>query len=136
MVLARASPATEIGEPVGVSPRTTSYSPGADAARLAGTSSRDATISNVCRAGAKRSGPGAAQRTMIVLRGGRWNNTADNARSANRNRNPPDNRNNNIGFALPKLPLGTRLVPPGTDRCPARRNFASDGEITRRAVRC
>ena len=48
--LARASPATEIGEPVGVSPRTTSYSPGADAARLAGKSSRDATISNVCRA--------------------------------------------------------------------------------------
>jgi len=35
-----------------------------------------------------------------VLRGGGWNNTPDNARSANRNRNNPDNRNNNTGFRL------------------------------------
>ncbi len=34
-----------------------------------------------------------------VLRGGAWNNNnADNFAAANRNRNSPDNRNNNIGF--------------------------------------
>ena len=32
-----------------------------------------------------------------VLRGGSWNNNPNNCRSANRNRNDPDNRNNNIG---------------------------------------
>ncbi|WP_139218574.1 SUMF1/EgtB/PvdO family nonheme iron enzyme [Nitrosomonas aestuarii] len=35
-----------------------------------------------------------------VLRGGSWNNNARNVRSANRNRNEPDNRNNHIGFRL------------------------------------
>jgi len=35
-----------------------------------------------------------------VVRGGSWNNTPDNLRSANRNRNTPDNRNNNLGFRL------------------------------------
>jgi formylglycine-generating enzyme required for sulfatase activity len=35
-----------------------------------------------------------------VLRGGSWNNNPQNLRSANRNRNQPDNRNNNIGFRL------------------------------------
>ena len=35
-----------------------------------------------------------------VLRGGSWNNNGRNARSANRNRNTPDNRNQNIGFRL------------------------------------
>jgi len=35
-----------------------------------------------------------------VLRGGSWNNNANNLRSANRNRNTPDNRNNNNGFRL------------------------------------
>ncbi|MCC7164344.1 MAG: SUMF1/EgtB/PvdO family nonheme iron enzyme [Anaerolineae bacterium] len=33
-------------------------------------------------------------------RGGSFNNQADNARCANRNRNQPDNRNNNIGFRV------------------------------------
>ena len=32
-----------------------------------------------------------------VLRGGNWNNNANNARCANRNNNP-NNANNNIGF--------------------------------------
>jgi formylglycine-generating enzyme required for sulfatase activity len=40
-----------------------------------------------------------------VLRGGSWNNNARNIRSANRNRNNPDNRNSNIGFELPALQL-------------------------------
>jgi len=35
-----------------------------------------------------------------VNRGGSWNNDPRNCRSANRNRNTPDNRNNNLGFRL------------------------------------
>ncbi|MCP4264742.1 MAG: SUMF1/EgtB/PvdO family nonheme iron enzyme [Candidatus Brocadiaceae bacterium] len=39
-----------------------------------------------------------------VLRGGSWNNNGQNCRSANRNSNSPDNRNNNIGFRLVFVP--------------------------------
>ncbi|MCP4107211.1 MAG: SUMF1/EgtB/PvdO family nonheme iron enzyme [Desulfobacteraceae bacterium] len=35
-----------------------------------------------------------------VNRGGGWNSNARNCRSANRNRNSPGNRNNNLGFRL------------------------------------
>lgn len=35
-----------------------------------------------------------------LLRGGSWNNTPDNLRSANRNRNTTDTRNNNNGFRV------------------------------------
>ena len=35
-----------------------------------------------------------------VVRGGSWNNNPQNLRSANRNRNTTDNRNNNLGFRL------------------------------------
>ncbi|HEY5064039.1 MAG TPA: reverse transcriptase domain-containing protein [Xanthobacteraceae bacterium] len=35
-----------------------------------------------------------------ILRGRSWNNTPDNLRSANRNRNTTDTRNNNIGFRV------------------------------------
>ncbi|NJP12618.1 MAG: SUMF1/EgtB/PvdO family nonheme iron enzyme [Leptolyngbyaceae cyanobacterium RU_5_1] len=35
-----------------------------------------------------------------MLRGGSWNNNPVNCRSANRNRNNPGNRNNNIGFRV------------------------------------
>jgi hypothetical protein len=35
-----------------------------------------------------------------VIRGGSWNNEPRNVRSANRNRNAPDERNNNLGFRL------------------------------------
>ena len=41
------------------------------------------------KAGAKR-----------IIRGGSWNNNGRNVRSAIRNRNEPDNRNNNLGFRL------------------------------------
>ena len=33
-----------------------------------------------------------------MLRGGGWNNNANNVRAANRNNDNPDNRNDNIGF--------------------------------------
>ena len=35
-----------------------------------------------------------------MKRGGSWNNSASNTRSAKRNNNSPTNRNNNIGFRL------------------------------------
>jgi hypothetical protein len=35
-----------------------------------------------------------------VVRGGSWNNNRNNARCAYRNRNEPDNFNNNLGFRL------------------------------------
>jgi len=34
------------------------------------------------------------------VRGGSWNNNQNNARCADRNRNNPNNSNNNIGFRL------------------------------------
>ncbi len=43
---------------------------------------------------------GKGEGSNRVKRGGSWNNNARNCRSANRNRNNPDNRNNNIGFRL------------------------------------
>ncbi|MBK9459295.1 MAG: SUMF1/EgtB/PvdO family nonheme iron enzyme [Sphingobacteriales bacterium] len=39
-----------------------------------------------------------------VLRGGSWNNNAQNCRTANRNNNTPSNRNNNNGFRLVCVP--------------------------------
>jgi hypothetical protein len=39
-----------------------------------------------------------------VLRGGAWNNTAENCRSAYRNNNHPTNRNNNLGFRVVLAP--------------------------------
>ncbi|MBI5287103.1 MAG: SUMF1/EgtB/PvdO family nonheme iron enzyme, partial [Deltaproteobacteria bacterium] len=41
---------------------------------------------------------GGQVKTTRVLRGGSWNNNPGNTRAANRNRNNPDNRNNNNGF--------------------------------------
>ncbi|MCL2209125.1 MAG: SUMF1/EgtB/PvdO family nonheme iron enzyme [Treponema sp.] len=43
---------------------------------------------------------GASSGSNRVIRGGSWNNTAANVRSANRNNNTPTNRNNNLGFRL------------------------------------
>ena len=42
--------------------------------------------------------------TKRVNRGGSWNNNAVNCRVANRNRNNPDNSNNNLGFRLVLVP--------------------------------
>ncbi|MBI2194245.1 MAG: SUMF1/EgtB/PvdO family nonheme iron enzyme [Planctomycetes bacterium] len=38
--------------------------------------------------------------TSRVRRGGSWNYGPGHCRSAHRNRNTPDNRNNNIGFRV------------------------------------
>jgi len=43
-------------------------------------------------------GPG--RRRPWVVRGGSWNNNQRNARCAYRNRNIPDNWNNNLGFRV------------------------------------
>jgi len=50
-------------------------------------------------------------RRLCVLRGGSWNNNPRNRRSAYRNRNDTDNRNNNIGFRVARTP----------STCPSRR---------------
>ncbi len=48
---------------------------------------------------------------MSVVRGGSWNNNPDNLRSANRNRNTTDNRNNNLGFRVARtLPAGADAI--------------------------
>ena len=43
-----------------------------------------------------------------VNRGGSWNNNAGNCRAANRNRNTPANRNNNLGFRLARSSAARR----------------------------
>ncbi|MBD2429860.1 SUMF1/EgtB/PvdO family nonheme iron enzyme [Fischerella sp. FACHB-380] len=50
-----------------------------------------------------------------MLRGGSWNNNPENCRSANRNRNNPDNDNNNIGFRV------VCFVAPSALLCQSRR---------------
>ena len=52
-----------------------------------------------------------------VKRGGNWNNNAQKCRSANRNNNWPDNRNNNIGF---RLVSSSRRQNAGVYGCPRR----------------
>ncbi|MES1166687.1 MAG: SUMF1/EgtB/PvdO family nonheme iron enzyme [Pseudomonadota bacterium] len=62
--------------------------------------------------------------TNRVNRGGSWNNTAENCRSANRNNNDPGNRNNNVGFrlALSSRPIRKdRRTEPAGVRLPRRR---------------
>jgi hypothetical protein len=43
---------------------------------------------------------GAGSKHLRVVRGGAFNNTSRNVRCAYRNRNNPDNRNDNIGFRV------------------------------------
>lgn len=45
-------------------------------------------------------GSGDLAAARRVVRGGSWNNDYHNARAAYRNRNNPDNRNNNVGFRV------------------------------------
>jgi hypothetical protein len=51
-------------------------------------------------------GPGSG------VRGGSWNNNRRNARCAYRNRNVPDNFNNNVGFRVFSHDPGARPVKP------------------------
>jgi hypothetical protein len=53
------------------------------------------------------------------LRGGSWNNNGRNARSANRNDNAPENRNNNLGFRpASTLPQWVELYPDMSEQVP------------------
>ncbi len=67
--------------------------------------------------------------TNRVLRGGSWNNNGRNARSANRNRNEPDNRNNNIGFRLALAHTGVdklfdpTIIPSLVQRCKGKKQL-------------
>ena len=59
----------------------------------------------------------ASSGSLRVLRGGSWNNNANNARSANRNNNNPSNRNNNNGFRLASTGnAGVRAGTPHAER--------------------
>lgn len=64
--------------------------------------------------------------THRVNRGGSWNNTARNCRSANRNANQPSNRNSNLGLR-PAAPAGLE----GPEAFPVRRGLRLDGESAR-----
>ena len=55
-----------------------------------------------------------------VLRGGSWNNNPNNMRVANRNRNEPDNTNNNNGFRC----VSPRLPHPGRSDVGCSRTFS------------
>ena len=50
-----------------------------------------------------------ARQSGKVVRGGSWNNDRDNARCAIRNRNQPDNRNDNLGFRV--VLRGSHVLP-------------------------
>jgi len=45
-----------------------------------------------------------------VNRGGSWNNDARNCRSANRNNDTPENRNNNLGFRVASSSLESERI--------------------------
>ena len=60
-----------------------------------------------------------------MIRGGSWNNDPRNCRPANRNRNTPENRNNNLGFRVAAA-LPARWIPRRTGpaaRLPRSRRF-------------
>ncbi len=58
-----------------------------------------------------------------VIRGGSWNNNAQNVRAANRNNNDPSNRNNNVGFRL----VSTVQFP--ARKCCLRMTFVCQGFV-------
>lgn len=53
--------------------------------------------------------------TNRVIRGGSWRNDAGNCRAANRNRNEPEDRNENLGFRV-------AAAPNARGGCPVERN--------------
>ena len=68
---------------------------------------------------------------LRALRGGGWNNPAENLRSANRNWNPARNRNDDIGFRLALSPANT-LTRGDEDRPRGRRNTARESPCRER----
>ncbi|MEO0704383.1 MAG: hypothetical protein AAF050_01830 [Cyanobacteria bacterium J06649_5] len=58
-------------------------------------------------------------------RGGSWNNNPENCRSAYRNNNNPENRNNNIGFRVSCAAPSTLLWP-----CLQGESEPSDGNLS------
>ena len=64
-----------------------------------------------------------------MVRGGAWNNNQRNARCAYRNRNNPDNRNNNLGFRVVVSHGG--LGRPEMSRVHGRATEAAKGELAR-----
>jgi hypothetical protein len=61
-----------------------------------------------------------------MIRGGSWNKNGENCTAANRNRNAPDNANNNVGFRVLAAPLRLR-------RQTQRNRPSAGGGIVRRA---
>ena len=51
------------------------------------------------------------RRSGLVLRGGSWNNNVENAAAPFRNRNNPNNRNDNYGFRLVAVSSSTFFRP-------------------------
>ena len=68
------------------------------------------------------SSSGVPRKQTGVLRGGSWNNHADNARGLQRNRNDPHNRNNSYGFRV----VQSAHIPAS----------ANPGEIADHGLRC
>lgn len=68
-----------------------------------------------------------------VIRGGSWNSNARNVRSAYRNRNEPDERNDNLGFRLARVQRGCRSALPDQSRVRCSKAFeVSRAEETER----
>ena len=67
-------------------------------------------------------GYGSETGSNRVKRGGSWNNNARNCRAANRNRNNPGNRNNNLGFRLALSPAhrSRRMASAEPNRIPSQ----------------
>jgi hypothetical protein len=78
-----------------------------------------------------------SQGSNRVIRGGSWNNDPQNCRSANRNRNEPGNRNNNLECRLALAPPDKRILdqtePTAIPSCLAR---PGTGEPPWTAARC
>ncbi|MEX1028203.1 MAG: hypothetical protein WD049_09395 [Candidatus Paceibacterota bacterium] len=72
-----------------------------------------------------------------MLRGGSFNNNAHNVRSAYRNNNNPDNRNNNIGFRVASTLRRTLMsvTPESTGQIPARAALRSVPSVKSRPSR-
>ncbi len=94
------------------------------------------------RVGAGGAGPynrsrWTAKASNRVIRGGSWNNDPRNCRPANRNRNEPDNRNNNLGFPPGRSPAGAvDSAPDWTGRPPVQVETLSAWRTTIRTAPC